>query len=241
MGVGLPNDTTYFYQNTEGCFLCSNYIGNGAIDAPVYLGPGCPGNPTYGCMEADAALGLYQSSVEQELGKIARPATRGDTSLVLAASSARFTITTVGMYPVAGEVLEKVGQTTGWSGGEVLEGCEDITPLNQYGNPSGPTIRCSVIIDVGVTGEGDSGSPIFEIESGTDVNLRGMQWGMRLDPTCDFLPSGEAVCSVLVASPIGNIMRELGEEYLEFVSDGSGGGGGGGPPDPPTAPRQEGG
>jgi hypothetical protein len=71
---------------------------------------------------------------------------------------------------------------------------------------------------------GDSGSPVFRLTSGDNVELVGILWG------------GSSSGDRFVFSPLKNIQDELGG--VTATKDGSGGGGGGGgDDDPPCVPR----
>src|SRR5436309_1264765 len=93
-----------------------------------------------------------------------------------------------------GATVNKVGRTTGWTQGQVTATCVTV---NVFGSLI--TQVCQDVVSAGVGG-GDSGSPVFAIASGTDVQLRGILWGGTLDGT------------QFVYSPIANIERadELG-------------------------------
>jgi hypothetical protein len=212
------NPPFWFWQNSV-LLPWTNLIGNEAIDPP--LDP-CPSNPNFGCRYSDAAIGLYQSEASYALGKIARTTTRNLGYLNIDPSNPRFTITRIRGYSVTGEVLEKVGTTSGWSGGQVIDGCEDITPMSG-GNPIGPTRRCSMEINVVIAGGGDSGAPVFKILSGTNVELRGMQWGMHSTDSSGVCweENETQFCPVIFASNIGDILYELGEDeaHIEFIAE----------------------
>ena len=79
---------------------------------------------------------------------------------------------------VVGGILDKVGQTTGWTHGSVLDTCEDFNTQR-----FGVYIRCA--IEAYVThGGGDSGAPVFEYDttSGT-ASLVGTLVGSRVIDT----------------------------------------------------------
>jgi hypothetical protein len=101
-----------------------------------------------------------------------------------------FTITAEGSA-AAGQTVNKVGRTTGWSQGRVTNTCVDT-------NLSGTSITelCQNFVTATV-GSGDSGSPVFVIGGGTNVTLVGILWG----------GSGS---STFVYSPITNVEQELG-------------------------------
>lgn len=71
-----------------------------------------------------------------------------------------------------GDVLEKVGRTTGWTSGVVTSTCQHIT----FG-PSDPHYRlCSGVVSAGA-GRGDSGSPVFWRGSNGQYFLAGLLYG----------------------------------------------------------------
>ena len=91
-----------------------------------------------------------------------------------------------------GEVVNKVGRTTGWSQGPVGATCVDV-------NVSGSDITqlCQTIV-VATVGAGDSGSDVFTIGTGNNVTLDGVLWG------------GSSNGKVFVFSPLANVKQELG-------------------------------
>ncbi|HEY9506407.1 MAG TPA: hypothetical protein VIQ27_10575, partial [Gemmatimonadales bacterium] len=91
-----------------------------------------------------------------------------------------------------GQTVHKVGRTTGWTRGGVSATCVNV-------NVSGTNITqlCQTLVTAGV-GAGDSGSPVFRRQSGTNnVRLVGILWG------------GDGT-NLYVYSPISNIEAELG-------------------------------
>jgi hypothetical protein len=111
------------------------------------------------------------------IGRIART-NRPGRSLTIVGD---FRITAEGSA-VVGNVVNKVGRTTGWSQGSVTNTCVNT-------NVSGTNITqiCQNFVSATV-GSGDSGSPVFQITSGNDVRLVGISVGrqrlaeLRLQP-----------------------------------------------------------
>jgi hypothetical protein len=87
-------------------------------------------------------------------------------------------------------VLNKVGRTTGWSQGPVSRSC-----VTTNGQGSRSHQRCQTCGDAAVDG-GDSGSPVFRITSGDNVQLVGILWG--------------GGTGYYVMSPLSAIQAELG-------------------------------
>lgn len=119
---------------------------------------------------------------------LARPTGLGSPKI-----AGQFRIASEGASTV-GATVNKVGRTTGWRQGQVTATCVTV---NVFGSLI--TQVCQDMVSAGVDG-GDSGSPVFAITSGTDVQLRGILWGGSLDGVS------------FVCSPIANIERaeELG-------------------------------
>lgn len=83
------------------------------------------------------------------------------------------------------------------------------------------SIRCAMTVDARAGG-GDSGSPVFAITSGNQVQLRGMAFGgtggcnAGVDPVD---PEPNRYCSQFVASNLGGIVMDLdpdGDAPLSF-------------------------
>nr|WP_273000261.1 hypothetical protein [Hydrogenibacillus schlegelii] len=92
--------------------------------------------------------------------------------------------------PYAGQILDKIGRTTGWTYGKVTGTCVDV---NQAG--SDITLLGQDIVAAG-SGGGDSGSPVFYWHGGNEVILYGLLWGGSSD--------------LFVFSNMYNIEKELG-------------------------------
>jgi hypothetical protein len=96
-----------------------------------------------------------------------------------------------------GTQVNKIGRTTGWTQGNVTNTCvttnvsgSNITQLCQtfVQNPNGAV----------VVGGGDSGSNVFRITDGNNVQLVGILWG------------GNSSGTQFVFSPLQQVQRELG-------------------------------
>ncbi|MGH7470310.1 MAG: hypothetical protein ACRENP_20395, partial [Longimicrobiales bacterium] len=73
---------------------------------------------------------------------------------------------------ISGEILHKIGRTSGWTYGNVEKPCEDgHIPFW----PDDKTL-CSDRVDFNVEG-GDSGAPAFKVKANGTVELRGIVWG----------------------------------------------------------------
>jgi hypothetical protein len=158
---------------------------------PAYVkGGSCPKGKK--CRWADASRALYSSGVASNRGEIAKTTGANNGSLTV---NGLFTITSQDnsstSFPV-GTVLNKVGRTTGWTQGPVQRTC-----VNSSVSGSQVYLYCQTFVTAGVGG-GDSGSPVFRITSGDNVQLVGILWG------------GASDNSYFVMSPLNSIQRELG-------------------------------
>jgi hypothetical protein len=167
-----------------------NFIGTEIAD-PLYSATKCPLELTgHLCRYSDSAYSQRDALVTADQGFIARTDGVNTGSLTI---SGQFRIVSEGPS-VVGATVNKVGRTTGWTQGQVTDTCVNVLVLGSL-----IAQLCQDMVDAGV-GSGDSGSPVFAITSGNDVQLRGILWGGTLDGAS------------FVYSPIANIQRadELG-------------------------------
>jgi hypothetical protein len=159
------------------------------VDDPVYVkGGSCPKGKK--CRRSDSSRALYSASVASIRGDILKTTGANSGSLTVGGV---FSVTSQDnstlSFPI-GMVLNKVGRTTGWSQGPVSRTCVNT-------NVSGSTVHqlCQTFVDADVAG-GDSGSPVFRITSGDNVQLVGILWG--------------GGTGYFVMSPLAAIQAELG-------------------------------
>ncbi len=182
-------ESTQYYQPLTAS---GNFIGTEIAD-PVYTKAKCQGAGIHGnkvCRYSDSSFEQLASGVAQDLGFIEKTDSVNTGSLTIAGS---FRIISEGPS-VVGQTVNKVGRTTGWSQGQVTNTC-----VNTGVSGSKTVQLCQDWVSATV-GPGDSGSDVFAITSGNDVQLRGVLWG------------GNGAGTVLVYSPIANVERsdELG-------------------------------
>jgi hypothetical protein len=162
------------------------------IADPTYRSglPGCPANRT--CRYSDAARAKYRANLTGPFNLISRTAAPNQKRNHLEITGVFTIIGENASGGIQGQVVNKIGRTTGWTQGKITQTCA-------HTNVSGSTITqlCQTSVSAGVGG-GDSGSPVF---SGTgNVTLHGILWG------------GSNNGRSFVFSPMGNIERsdELG-------------------------------
>ncbi|HEY0554283.1 MAG TPA: hypothetical protein VGG20_08445, partial [Thermoanaerobaculia bacterium] len=182
---------TRFFQSLPGK---ANAIGTEIADPDFFTDPPCP--PGMRCRYSDTAFAKYDKASLGGLGKIARPASNGSQSgpLTLKTPTARFTIKSRMTSPLVGETVHKVGRTTGWTYGNVLNTCADVN------EDVDTTLLCQSLVQIG-GGPGDSGAPVFVALSGNTARLVGLLWGGGDDPNLGV---------VGVFSPLLNIETDLG-------------------------------
>lgn len=162
-------------------------IATEAADPVYFKGGVCPRGKL--CRYSDASRALYGSTASNR-GDILKTTGANNGSLTVAGVFAVTSQDNTTANFAIGTVLNKVGRTTGWSQGPVSRTCVNT-------NVSGSRIHqlCQTFVDAAVAG-GDSGSPVFRITSGDNVELVGILWG--------------GGTGYYVMSPLKQIVQELG-------------------------------
>lgn len=184
-------DGTRYYQSVPSS---QTAIGTEIAEPPLTAGAGCPAGRR--CRMSDTAFAKYDKTSLGGLGKIARPLAGGTEtgSLTLKNAAARFAITGRTGSPLEGDVVHKVGRTTGWTYGPVVATCQDLN------NSGDITLFCQSVARAG-GGPGDSGSPVFYSLPKNNARLAGILWGGTTDPDLG---------TIFAFSPLENIEAELG-------------------------------
>ena len=162
------NDEGYFYQpsNTFTTF------------GRVYKDPSpwvCGFNQF--CRNSDAAAIEIFDGQDYNIGQIARTEwlnnTGGSGSTTIDSSSPVFSIVEDGNFSIQGTNVEKVGRTTGWTGGNIVGTCIDTVM-----SPPNYKLICQHHADLHADGQ-DSGSPVFQRLDSIHVRLVGLLWGRQ--------------------------------------------------------------
>jgi hypothetical protein len=155
------------------------------------------------CRFSDASLIEYEPDVaitDVRFGSIMRTTSFGqeEGSLEIDLDQPRFFIVAEARFPMMGEVLNKVGRTTGWTQGKVGLTCFD-------GDRDGlHLLKCQDVLEAGGN-FGDSGSPVFRLnDDGTNVTLYGLVWGGDPGRQVFFSPMGG------IEEDFGNLLSEVG-------------------------------
>lgn len=182
-------DGARYFQSTP----LSGAIGTEVMDPGYFTGAPCPAGRS--CRMSDSLFVKYDNAKLGQLGKIIKPIApdAGGQSLAVNPASARFAIKSRGGSGLVGDVLHKVGRTTGWTSGSVISTCLD-------GNAEGSkTVLCQTVVRAD-GGPGDSGSPVFYRSGPKNARLAGILWGGTNSPEG----------TIYIFSPLGNIEKELG-------------------------------
>jgi hypothetical protein len=206
---GVSNDDDFHQPNDP--LLSGNKIGDEDADPAYFTGGDCP--PGRKCRFSDSAYVDYRAP--RGFFEIAKT-TSDNGSLTIDNAARVFRIVSETLDPIVGMRLNKVGRTTGWVFGDVIQTCVDINVTD-----TDVTLLCQSRVGRvsgtnKVSGRGDSGSPVFGILANPNqVSLYGIAWGGPDDGTLfDF-------------SPLSLIKQELGE-LTTFQAQP--------PPSPPPSP-----
>jgi hypothetical protein len=194
---GGVENTVYHQPSASGT---TNRIGLETVDPVYFIGGACPAGRR--CRNSDSAFArvphLSGPSVSVLRGRIARPTSFNTDAITISHAPAnRFRIVGEVRHPVAGETLNKVGRTTGWTRGTVPS---NGTCVNTKVSDTDITLLCQHFVDADVA-PGDSGSPVFRTTDSPavgDVLLYGILWGETESGTR------------FVFSPFRGIQAELG-------------------------------
>jgi hypothetical protein len=150
-----------------------NRIGVETVDPDYFAGGACPVDKV--CRYSDSAFAQRDIGVAAGLGLLER--TTGLGAITIAGN---YWIVGTVDWPLGGEVLNKVGRTTGWSQGNVTGTC-----MNFAVAATNIVMLCQDRVAATVD-SGDSGSPVFSITDSpavNDVELYGILWGKNTDGT----------------------------------------------------------
>lgn len=156
-------------------------IGHEVYDEPLFTGGPCPAGKR--CRYSDAALVRYVSSVDYELGKVARTLSKG--SKTIDDSKPRFFINWESTEILDGEKVNWIGISSGWREGNVNRTCRNVEGIKDPNDPlkipSDLVLLCQYTNSAGAK-PGDSGSPVFSPpDAFSRVILKGIIWGEEPD------------------------------------------------------------
>lgn len=201
---------TWFSQR-GGRWFWGDKIGVEALDialSDTNANPRCPAGRL--CRFSDAAFADYDQDTLGIMGRVMRPSTvctMAGTSCPLTVARSTDDIRMVygisGL--IAGDLVDKVGRSSGWTRGAITNTCADIKVFDTdaAGNDVDTmiTFLCQYIVNT-TSLSGDSGSPVFQFSSSTGNGMfAGLLWGGSGDPM---------TATTMIFSPITGINQELG-------------------------------
>lgn len=224
---GFLDNVSIFQENVTS----NDFVGNENMDPPFQFygggggagpSPMQPQNDGYKHRKSDSAFIKYGSSITNNdinFGSIARTQSRstGDNA-GSRTKSGTFSITADKWYHwqhTQGLQLNKIGRSSGWTYGTIIDTCLDIEyPIAQ--GPGDPYFGDDLMLDCqyrvnGLSEAGDSGSPVFHWSgSGNNVTLYGILWG----GTCETFNPFTGACTdfepPFIYSTLGDVDAELG-------------------------------
>jgi hypothetical protein len=228
----LPNmgkvTKSSMFQPERGLFG-ANSVGTEKID-PSFLPPlgppvlqGCPNELGFLCRYSDAAFVQYPSNVTSKKGEILRVAASGaiypDT-----ASTSNEGIFTVLPNPITfsgtlnanqlilGQTVNKLGQKTGWTAGQIIDVCITVKGRKEVSGVGGLTGTrighlCTYAVKAG-SSNGDSGGIVWSSSSSTN-KIAGILFGGYVDALNIYNRE-------FYFSPIQYVFAELGGPYATF-------------------------
>lgn len=138
----------------------------------------------YSCRWSDAAFVDYNSSTGgyNEIARLRNWAApnSGSSTLKIDHNDSGMSVDGTDAYPVSGQMIDKMGRTTGWTYGFVNRTCFPTFVSNGSGgrvkvNGKPVIMRCQYRASY-TSRSGDSGSPVFDWH-GDSVTLWGLNWG----------------------------------------------------------------
>jgi hypothetical protein len=186
-------ESTAYYQPTSTVDATAVAV---EVEDPQYFrGGACPRGKK--CRYSDSSRARYNASAGSLRGVISKTSGPNNGSLDVTGA---FTVTsqdnTTSNFAI-GKTVNKVGRTTGWTQGNVTQTC-----VNTNVSGSNITQLCQTFVqnpnNAVVVGGGDSGSNVFGITSGDNVDLVGILWG------------GNSNGTLFVFSPLKQVQQELG-------------------------------
>lgn len=191
---------------------CSPYsLGAGGTGATVYqngsswpvgtivnnpawniVDPTCGSYSGAGCTYADVMMVKYNTGIANQKWVMYTTSvgTGGASGSITTAGTYQVNATT--FYPVTGDVVDKMGRTTGWTRGTISNTCQTVLVINSTTGQSG-VVLCSNQVTGAHSDAGDSGGPVFNQQfgltfaygllfagAGTTYNFEGFQAMQRM-------------------------------------------------------------
>jgi hypothetical protein len=213
---GAMNGTAFSQRG--GRFNWGDKIGRETLDLALFdtkANSLCPTGRQ--CRFSDTAFADYDLDTLGMTGRITRPntvCTTAGTSCPLTVARSTDDVRMVAGISglMAGDLVDKVGRTSGWTRGAITNTCTDtnVVDTDAAGKTvdTGITILCQYFVNA-TSLPGDSGSPVFQFSSMSGNGMfAGILWGGSATP---------GTATSMVFSPITGIDQELGSfVYNEY-------------------------
>ena len=164
-------DGTPYYQQEVAAPDARDLVGREVADPALFS---CFGG-IFRCRWSDASVAMYESrGAPTRSGVVYRPESVNTSSVDLGPGRFFRIAPPDGPppLPMMGDVLSKVGRTTGWTEGEVARTCVHVLAAG-----TDIVMLCQDLVLAGV-GAGDSGAPVFmQVGDSRDVIPYGVLWG----------------------------------------------------------------
>jgi hypothetical protein len=200
---GTTTPTDYYQPDRGGVIADPDFYFAREVEDPDYAMGSLSGPCPLGrrCRTADVSRAKYAPGQAFVLGKIARPQNENatgtlDDTLRINPTTPTFSIVAEQGRTILGQKLNHVGRTTGWTSGLVTATCVDVDVSD-----SDISQLCQDFVDAYVAG-GDSGSPVFGLNTDGTVFLAGILWGGSTDLQTNHVQ--------FIMSPLDAIKAEIG-------------------------------
>jgi hypothetical protein len=174
---GGSNDTDF--HQPDDPLLSDNHIGDENADPPYFTDGDCP--PGRRCRYSDSAFIDYTVSRGKDIART----TNDNGSITLDDANPSIRIVSETEQPVVGLTLNKMGRTTGWTFGRVVDTCWDSNATDTDITKLCQGRVCRTTGDNRIVDNGDSGSPVFGfLPNEQEASLYGILWGTNDDGSC---------------------------------------------------------
>ena len=221
LGWQVNNDLNFYQPNAQED---SDVVGNEVFDPHGW--PCTIDGDSYDCRYSDAAVIEVSNEINRNKGSFARTEYYGESSSGSLSKTTDFIIRDYTDGAFTGNDVHKVGATTGWTKGEVVETCVDlpIGPTNLFAS-NNVAFLCQYEADY-YSEPGDSGSPVFRRnlawQNPDEVALVGIHVG-QFDGNRVYSPMDGVLDDLETSDNSFNILDHTPRPYLGHSTSWSGG------------------
>ena len=181
VGANIYQSEAPLFQNDSANFFLGREFFDPQGSSPCTV----EGQPVTSCRHSDAAFVQiypvhFESDVDQ--GYVAKPAgspvylpSRSGT-LAIDNFNPTIRIDAINMDLFVGDTVQKIGEKTGWTAGEVTDSCRDVGVVDDLNPNRIYGLLCSMVATMG-SGSGDSGAPVIRLAPSGSYLMAGLLWG----------------------------------------------------------------